>query len=56
MQNEIEALEKEWATGDRWKGVQRNYSAEDVVRHRGSLRISHTLAEQGASKLWNFPW
>ena len=53
VRNEIEALEKEWATGDRWKGVQRNYSAEDVVRHRGSLRISHTLAEQGASKLWN---
>jgi len=47
------ALEKDWATNPRWKGVQRNYSAADVVRLRGSLPIEHTIARRGAEKLWN---
>jgi isocitrate lyase len=49
---EIALLEKEWAENPRWKGVTRNYSAEEVVRLRGSLRIEHTLATRGAEKLW----
>ncbi|MCU0774710.1 MAG: isocitrate lyase [Ideonella sp.] len=47
------ALEKEWATNPRWKGIQRGYSAADVVRLRGSLPIEHTLAKRGAEKLWS---
>ncbi len=47
------ALAKEWAENPRWKGIQRNYSAADVVRLRGSLPIEHTLAKRGAEKLWN---
>ena len=51
--NEVQALEQDWAQNARWKGVKRGYSAEDVVRLRGSLRVEHTLAKRGAEKLWN---
>ena len=50
---QIAALEKDWATNPRWKGIQRNYTAADVVRLRGSLQVDHTLAKRGADKLWN---
>ncbi len=52
-EQQIAALEKEWATNPRWKGIKRGYSAADVVRLRGSLQIEHTLAKRGAEKLWN---
>src|SRR6267142_6427243 len=51
-QKEIQTLEQDWAKNPRWKGVKRGYSAEDVVRLRGSLQIEHTLAKRGAEKLW----
>jgi isocitrate lyase len=47
------ALAKDWETNPRWKGVSRNYSAEDVVRLRGSVQEEHTLARRGAEKRWN---
>src|SRR5215471_991065 len=47
------ALEREWAQNPRWKGIQRGYTAADVVRLRGSVAIEHTLAKRGAEKLWN---
>ncbi len=37
----------------RWRGIRRDYSAADVVRLRGSLRIEHTLARRGAERLWD---
>jgi isocitrate lyase len=46
------ALEKDWSTNPRWKGITRGYSAADVVRLRGSVPIEHTLAKRGAEKLW----
>jgi isocitrate lyase len=49
----IQQLESDWAENPRWKGVERPYSAEDVVRLRGTVRIEHTLARLGAEKLWN---
>src|SRR3990167_180167 len=52
-EQQIAALEKDWATNPRWKGVKRGYSAADVVRLRGSLPIEHTLAKRGAEKLWD---
>ncbi|ODU17188.1 isocitrate lyase [Variovorax sp. SCN 67-85] len=52
-EQQIAALEKEWATDPRWKGVKRGYSAADVVRLRGSFPIEHTLAKRGAEKLWD---
>ena len=50
---QIEALEKDWATNPRWKGIERGYSAADVVRLRGSFPIEHTLARRGSEKLWD---
>ena len=47
------ALQKDWDTNPRWAGISRNYSADDVIRLRGSLQIEHTLAKRGAEKLWN---
>jgi isocitrate lyase len=47
------ALEHDWSTNPRWKGVKRSYSAADVVRLRGSVQVEHTLARRGAEKLWN---
>ena len=51
-QQQIAALEKDWAENPRWKGIQRGYTAADVVRLRGSVQIEHTLARRGAEKLW----
>jgi isocitrate lyase len=46
-------IQKDWDTNPRWQGIKRNYTADDVVRLRGSLHIEHTLAKHGAEKLWN---
>ncbi|BAQ10101.1 isocitrate lyase [Sporosarcina sp. FSL W7-1349] len=51
-QEQIAQLEKSWAEDSRWKGIKRSYTAEDVVKLRGSLQIRHTLAEKGAARLW----
>jgi isocitrate lyase len=45
-------LQREWSTSPRWSGVQRGYSAQDVVRLRGTVAIEHSLARLGAEKLW----
>lgn len=45
-------LSQEWATAERWRGIERTYSAQDVLRIRGSIRIRYTLAERGAESLW----
>ena len=50
---EIARIEKDWADNPRWKNVKRTYSAEDVVRLRGSVNIENTIARQGAEKLWD---
>src|SRR5690625_4081766 len=47
------ALQKEWDTNPRWVGVKRPYSAEDVIRLRGSIDVEYTLATSGSRKLWN---
>ncbi|WP_405085413.1 isocitrate lyase [Microbispora sp. NBC_01389] len=46
-------LQHEWDTDPRWRDVRRTYSAEDVVRLRGSVREEHTLARLGAERLWS---
>ena len=51
-EQEIAQLKKDWSENPRWKGVKRGYTAEDVVRLRGSVKIEHTLAKLGAEKLW----
>jgi isocitrate lyase len=52
-QEQIQALEREWSENPRWLDVRRGYSAEDVVRLRGSVRPEYTFARMGADKLWN---
>ncbi|HOX71797.1 MAG TPA: isocitrate lyase [Dokdonella sp.] len=46
-------IANDWSSNPRWSGIRRNYSAEDVVRLRGSVHIEHSLARIGAEKLWN---
>ncbi|HSP15097.1 MAG TPA: isocitrate lyase [Thermoanaerobaculia bacterium] len=45
-------LDQEWEKHARWRGIRREYSAEDVLRLRGSIEIRYTLAEMGAERLW----
>ena len=55
MQNSFldsKSLKDDWSTNPRWKGITRNYSAEDVISIRNSVEIKHTLAENGAQKLF----
>ena len=51
-QGQIAALEQDWRENPRWQGIERPYSAADVVRLRGSLPIEYTLARRGAERLW----
>ena len=46
-------IAREWSSDPRWAGIRRNYSAEDVVRLRGSVHVEHSLARLGAEKLWS---
>src|SRR4249920_1921661 len=47
-----DALRASWNNNPRWAGIKRGYSAEDVVRLRGSVHVEHTLARLGSEKLW----
>ena len=49
---ETEQLRREWAEHSRWDGIERPYSAEDVFKLRGSVRIEYSLARLGAQKFW----
>jgi len=42
-----------WQENPRWAGTERTYTAEDVIRLRGSVREEHTLARLGAERLWS---
>ncbi|WP_110114351.1 isocitrate lyase [Bacillus sp. CGMCC 1.16541] len=54
MTNErIQKLEQSWKSDKRWEGIERTYSAEEVIKLRGSIDIEHTLARRGAEKFWN---
>lgn len=48
---QIEALQQEW-TQPRWEGIKRPYSAEEVVKLRGSVNPECTLAQLGAARMW----
>ncbi len=50
---QIAALEQAWSSDPRWQGIERVYTAEEVVSLRGSVVQKHTLAEHGAAKLWD---
>lgn len=46
----VEELERSWEEA-RWRGIERSYTAEEVIRLRGSVRVEHTLARRGAERL-----
>jgi isocitrate lyase len=46
-------ISKLWHSDPRWRGVERPYSSQDVIRLRGSIQVEHTLARLGAERLWN---
>ena len=52
-QRTAEQIQQSWATDQRWRGIRRAYSAQDVVRLRGTVQIEHTLARMGAERLWH---
>ncbi|WP_448102899.1 isocitrate lyase [Luteibacter jiangsuensis] len=47
-----EQIALDWKNNERWNGIQRPYTAEDVVRLRGTVPVEHTLARRGAERLW----
>jgi isocitrate lyase len=49
---EAQKLQKEWSDSARWRGIKRGYTAEDVVKLRGSVQVEHTLARRGSERLW----
>ncbi|WP_064196467.1 MULTISPECIES: isocitrate lyase [Emticicia] len=51
-QQRINELISDWTTNPRWKGIERPYTAEEVVKLTGSFQIEHTIAKLGAERLW----
>jgi isocitrate lyase len=51
-EHEIQSMQADWSTNERWKGVTRGYEPADVIRLRGTVKIEYSLARQGAEKLW----
>jgi len=52
MENEVELMRYEWAHDPRWKGIERPYTPEEVLKLRGTLKIEYSFAEAGAKRLW----
>ena len=52
-QNLAAQLTEEWRTGARWAGIERTYTADQVLRLRGSFQIEYTIARMGAERLWH---
>ena len=46
-------LARTWLEAPRWQGIQRSYTAEEVVRLRGTVHVEHSLARRGAERLWD---
>ena len=53
IDEQVTEYRRDWATNPRWAGIERSYSAADVVRLRGSVQEEHTLARLGAERLWS---
>ncbi|KAF2510025.1 isocitrate lyase [Flavobacterium zhairuonense] len=51
-EDRIQELINDWITNPRWKGVERPYTASEVVTLQGSYHIEHSIAKMGAQKLW----
>jgi isocitrate lyase len=49
--NQVEQLQRSWESS-RWGDISRPYTAEEVIRLRGSIRVEHTVAQRGAERLY----
>lgn len=49
----IQAILKDWTTNPRWEGIERPYTADEVVKLQGSYNIDYSIARLGAERLWN---
>ena len=49
----IRNLATDWLTNPRWEGIERPYTAEKVIKLRGTVDIEYSLAKQGAKKFWH---
>ena len=52
VETRIQELVTDWLTNERWKGIERPYTAEEVVKLQGSYTIEHSISKLGAEKLW----
>ncbi|MCA6068988.1 isocitrate lyase [Chryseobacterium sp. RG1] len=52
-QEQIQEIEKDWLENQRWKGVKRPYTAEEVLKLRGSYKLDYTIATEMSKKFWN---
>jgi isocitrate lyase len=53
INGDVAKLVRSWDSEPRWQGITRHYSAEDVIRLRGTVQIEYTLARMGAERLWD---
>jgi isocitrate/methylisocitrate lyase len=53
IESQAASLHQQWATDPRWSGIERSYTAADVVKLRGSVHEEQTLAKLGAQRLWS---
>ena len=51
FETQVDELAREWGAEPRWAGITREYTAEEVVKLRGSVRVEYTLARHGAERL-----
>lgn len=49
---QVEELKDRWGNSERWKGIRREFTAEEVVRLRPSIRVEHSIARRGSERLW----
>ncbi len=52
-QDQIQEIEKDWLENPRWNGVKRPYTAEEVLKLRGSYKLDYTIATEMSKKFWN---
>ncbi|MDC8004436.1 isocitrate lyase [Aureisphaera galaxeae] len=53
IEDRIQELVTDWTVNPRWKGIERPYTAAEVVKLQGSYKLEHSIARLGAEKLWN---
>jgi isocitrate/methylisocitrate lyase len=52
LENTSPSLPTDWLSSPRWRGIRREYTAEDVHKLRPQVLVEHTLARVGAERLW----